>query len=144
MFLTSLLVRDHAFIVMILKPYSSQKRGCQKMIFVSKKQKFWETNDRNFLPEVWLDRADCGVSVSARSYVTNCLFKIFDAVAQHREKTGLRRLILQDDNARLHWASITTEYLARNRIKTLLLPVLSSCNFFLFQKLKKSAASNSI
>ena len=47
---------------------------------------------------------ESGASISAQSYVTNCLSRVFDAVAQRREKTGLCGLILHDDKARSHWA----------------------------------------
>ena len=59
-----------------------------------------------------------GVSISARSYVTKCLSTVFDAVAQRREKTGLREMILHDDNAQPHRARMTTEYLAENRVES--------------------------
>ena len=42
---------------------------------------------------------ESGASVSARACVTNWQSGVFDAVPQRREKTGLRRLILHDDNA---------------------------------------------
>ena len=83
---------------------------------------------------------ESGASISARSYVTNWLSRIFDAVAHRREKTWLRGLILHDDNARLHQAWMTTEYVAENRVDSYqnppYSPDLSLCHFFLFQKLK--------
>ena len=79
-------------------------------------------------------------SVSARLYVTNCLSRVFDVVAQRRAKTGLSELILHDDNARPYRAWIMTEYLADKRVESypnpLYSPDLNLCNFFLFQKLK--------
>ena len=81
-----------------------------------------------------------GASISARLYVTNCLSTVFDAVAQRQEKTGIRGLILHDDNARSHWAWMTTEYLAENRVESYenspYSPDPSLCDFFLLQKLK--------
>ena len=89
-----------------------------------------------------------GASISARSSVANCLSKAFDAVAQKRENTGTRGLILHDDNARPHRAWMSTEYLAGNKIESYqnpsYSPHLNPCDFFLFQKLKKSAATNSV
>ena len=79
---------------------------------------------------------ESGASISAWLYVTNCLFRVFDAVAQRREKTELHGLILHHDNARPHWVWMTTEYLAGNSIKSYqnpsYSPKLSLCDFFLF------------
>ena len=79
-------------------------------------------------------------SVSARLYVTSCLSRVFDVVAQRRTKTGLSELILHDENTRPHRAWMMTEYLAEKRVKPYpnppYSPDLSLCNFFLFQKLK--------
>ena len=81
-----------------------------------------------------------GASISARSYITNCLSRVFDAVAERQEKTRLRRLTFHDDNAQLHQALMTTEYSTENRVKSYqnppYSPNLSLCDFFLFQKLK--------
>ena len=72
--------------------------------------------------------------------VTNCLSTIFDVIAQRREKTRLRRLILHSDNVRLYQAWMRTEYLTANRDKSYqnsqYMPDLCFCYFFLFQKLK--------
>ena len=40
-----------------------------------------------------------GASISTHRYVNNCLSQLFDVISQRREKTGLRGLTLQDDNA---------------------------------------------
>ena len=81
-----------------------------------------------------------GALISVRSSVTNCLSRVFDAVAQRREKAGHRGLILHDDNARSYQAWMMTEYSAENRIQSYqnrpYLPDLSLCDFFLFQKSK--------
>ena len=61
---------------------------------------------------------ESGASISARSYVGNCLSRISDPVTQRREKMGLRRLILHDDNARLHRTWMTTDYLAENGVES--------------------------
>ena len=146
-FLTSLLVMDHSFIIMILKPNSGQKCGCQKMILV--RQKFEETkvlgnewSQFSSWSPAWSSQLHWNLvpqSVHDHMSRTACLV-VFDAVAQRREKTGLRGLILHDDNARSHRAWMTIEYLAENRVKSYqnpsYLPDLSLCNFFLFQKLK--------
>ena len=82
-----------------------------------------------------------GASISARSYVTSCLLGVFDTAAQRRDKTGLCGLVLHDDNARLHRAWVTTEYLTENRIESYqnapYSPDLSLCDSFLFSKVKK-------
>ena len=83
---------------------------------------------------------ESGASISARSYVTNCLTIVFDDVAQSGEKAGFRELILHDDNVRLHWAWMTTEYLVKNKVKSYRNSPYSSdlslCDLLLFQKLK--------
>ena len=54
---------------------------------------------------------------------------------------GLRGLISHDDNAKLHRAWITNEFLLENHVEQCENPAyspdLSSCNFFLFPKVKK-------
>ena len=91
---------------------------------------------------------ESGASISARSYVTNCLSTVFDTVAQRREKTGLRGLILHDDNARPHRAWMTTEYLAENRVESYenppYSPDLSPLGLLSIPESEKSAARNSI
>ena len=81
-----------------------------------------------------------GASISARSYVTNYLSRVFDAVVQRKEKIGLSRLILHDDNARPHRAWMMTKYLTGNRVDSYqnppYSPDLSLCDFLLFRKLK--------
>ena len=83
---------------------------------------------------------ESGSSIRIQSHVTNCLSRVFDAVFQRREKIGLLGLILHDDNARLHRAWTTTEYVTGNRVKSYRIPPcspdLSVWYFFLFQKLK--------
>jgi hypothetical protein len=57
-------------------------------------------------------------SITAYWYVNNCLFQVFGVDAQRREETGLRGLILHDDNARPHRAWVTTEVLDENRVES--------------------------
>ena len=95
-----------------------------------------------FMKSGWIEpiALKSGSSVSARSFVTNCQSRIFDAAAQRREKTGPRRMILHDDRARPHRTWMTTKYLAENRVALYQnLPYLSDLNLrhlFLFSKLK--------
>jgi histone-lysine N-methyltransferase SETMAR len=81
-----------------------------------------------------------GDTVNARWYVNVCLPHVFTAVSEWRKKTGLRGLILYDDNAKPHRALITNEFLAENHVQLYPnLPYsrdLSPCDFFLFPKLK--------
>jgi [histone H3]-lysine36 N-dimethyltransferase SETMAR len=83
---------------------------------------------------------ESGASVNADWYVNNCLSQVFDVVSQRRDKTGLRGLILRDDNARPHRAWTTNEFLAQNRVESYrnppYSPHLSPCDFFLFGRLK--------
>ena len=62
---------------------------------------------------------ESNTSISARPYAMNYLSSVFDAVAQRREKTELRGLILHDDdNARPDRAWMMVEYLVGNRIES--------------------------
>ena len=83
---------------------------------------------------------ESGASVNADWYVNNCLSQVFDVVSRRRDKTGLRGLILHDDNARPHRAWTTNEFLAQNRVESYqnppYSPDLSPCDFFLFGRLK--------
>ena len=62
-------------------------------------------------------------------------------MSERRETRGLRGLIFHDDNAKLHRAWLTNEFLQENHVEQYQNPVyssdLSSCDFFLFPKLKK-------
>ena len=74
-------------------------------------------------------------SVTALWYTTQCLPKVFGEA----ENTGL---ILHHDNAPSHTASLTSEYLAKNNIKTIrhppYSPDLAMCDFWLFAGLKRN------
>ncbi|CAF0752516.1 unnamed protein product [Didymodactylos carnosus] len=50
-----------------------------------------------------------GKTITARWYVNSCLPQIFETVSEWRQKTGLRGLILHDDNARPHRVRLTFE-----------------------------------
>ena len=62
-------------------------------------------------------------------------------VSERRETRGLRGLIFHDDNAKLHRALVTNEFLLKNHVKqyenVAYSPDLSPCGVFLFPKLKK-------
>ncbi|CAF3177204.1 unnamed protein product [Rotaria sp. Silwood2] len=83
---------------------------------------------------------ETGATVNASWYVNTCLPQVFKAVSERRETRGLRGLIFHDDNARPHRAWITNEFLLENHVEQYpnppYSPDLSSCDFFLFQKLK--------
>ena len=70
---------------------------------------------------------------------TVCL-RSLNAVAQRREKTGLRELIFHDDHQRPHRTWMMTAYLAETRVESYqnlpYSPDLSPCHYFLFQKLQ--------
>ena len=62
-------------------------------------------------------------------------------MSERREMRGLRSLIFHDDNAKLHRAWMTNEFLLENHVEqyenAAYSPNLSPCDFFLFPKLKK-------
>ena len=62
-------------------------------------------------------------------------------MSERRETRGLRGLIFHDDNTKPHLAWITNQFLLENHVEQYQNPAyssdLSSCDFFLFAKLKK-------
>ena len=79
-----------------------------------------------------------GATVNASWYVNTCLWQV---LSEQRETRGLWGLIFHDDNAKLHRALITNEFLPKNHVEqyenAAYSPDLSPCDFFLFPKLKK-------
>ncbi|CAF1196972.1 unnamed protein product [Rotaria sp. Silwood1] len=59
---------------------------------------------------------ETGVTLYARWYVNPCLPQVFKTVSKRRPRSGLRGLILHDDNARSHRAWIINNFLAKNRV----------------------------
>ena len=84
---------------------------------------------------------ESGQTVNANWYVNHCLPEVFKVVSERRPNTGIRGLILHDDNARPHRAWIINEFLFENHVESYpnppYSPDLSPCDFFLFPKLKK-------
>ena len=66
-------------------------------------------------------------------------------MSERKEMRGLRDLIFQDNNAKPHRAWITNEFLLENHVEqyqnAAYSPDLSSCDVFLFPKLKKQFCS---
>ena len=62
-------------------------------------------------------------------------------MSEQRETRGLRGLIFQDGDAKLHWVWTTNEFLLENHVEQYQNPAhspdLSPCDFFLLPKLKK-------
>jgi transposase len=83
---------------------------------------------------------ETGASLTASWYVNICLPQVFKAVTEQRQTRGLRSLIFYDDNARPHRAWTVNEFLTENHVEPYpnppYSPDLSSCDFFLFSKLK--------
>lgn len=79
-------------------------------------------------------------TVTAKWYVTICLPKLFSTLQERRPKTGLRGLLLHQDNASAHTARITKDFLAESTIQVLAHPPyspdLAPCDYFLFPKVK--------
>ena len=84
---------------------------------------------------------ETGATVNASWYVSTCLSQVFSVVSERREARGLRGLIFHDDNAKLHRACTTNEFLLKNHVQQYqnppYSPELSHCDFFLFAKVKK-------
>jgi histone-lysine N-methyltransferase SETMAR len=80
-------------------------------------------------------------TITAKWYTNVCLEEVFNSVANKREKTGIRGIILHHDNARPHKAAITSAFLEEKGIELMphppYSPDLAPCDFWLFRKLKK-------
>ena len=135
------------FITMIPKQKSDCKCGCHKEGHRPTKVRRNRSSGKRmvaiFIMKSGLVESiplESGASVNADRYVNNCLSQVFDVVPQRRDKTGLRGLILHDDNAQPHRASTTNEFLVQNRVESYqnppYSPNMSPCDFFLFGKLK--------
>jgi histone-lysine N-methyltransferase SETMAR len=83
---------------------------------------------------------ETGETLNASWYINTCLPQVFKTVSERRPRSGLRGLILHDDNATPHRAWITNEFLTENHVESYpnppYSPDLSPCDFFLFPKLK--------
>lgn len=79
-------------------------------------------------------------SVTALWYTTQCLPKVLE----NSSKTGI---LLHHDNASSHSASLTSQFLVKNKIKTIphppYSPDLAMCDFWLFSGLKRSLRGHS-
>lgn len=63
--------------------------------------------------------------VNALWYKDNCLPQVFEVITNQRPKTGLKDMIIHDDNARPHTALVTREYLEEMGVKTMPHPLFS-------------------
>ena len=78
--------------------------------------------------------------VTADWYVNYCLPKIFQAWCKWRPRTGVCGLLLHHDNASMHTAAVTLDFLAANDIQLVTRPPYSPdfapCDWFLFHSVK--------
>ena len=59
-----------------------------------------------------------GATVNASWYVVNtCLWQVFSAVSERRERRALRGVIFHDDNAKLHRPWMRNEFLLENHLE---------------------------
>jgi hypothetical protein len=59
-----------------------------------------------------------GKTINASWYINICLSQVFKIVLARRQKTGLRGLILHDDNASAHRAWVASEFLIENHVES--------------------------
>ena len=79
-------------------------------------------------------------TVMADWYVNHCVPKIFQARCKRRPRTGVRGLLLHHDNASVHRAAVTTDFVAANDFQLVIRPPYSPdfapCDWFLFYSVK--------
>jgi histone-lysine N-methyltransferase SETMAR len=79
-------------------------------------------------------------TVTAHWYTTVCLPQVFAELQNTRPKTGLRGILLHQDNASAHTAAVTMDFLHQSDVQLLphppYSPDLAPCDFFLFPKVK--------
>ena len=80
-------------------------------------------------------------TVNADWYVNQCIPQVLDVWQQRRPKTGLKGLLWHHDNASVHTAALTIDFLSENSIQLVshppYSPDLAPCDFFLFPSVKE-------
>ena len=80
-------------------------------------------------------------TVNSDWYVNNCLKEVFKKWQEKHPKSGLRRLLLHHDNASVHSAKATVQFLEESRVQTIghppYSPDLAPCDFYLFPMVKE-------
>ena len=79
-------------------------------------------------------------TVTADWYVNHCVPKIFQARCKRRPRTGIRGLLLHHDNASVHTAAVTLDFVVANDFQLVIRPPyspdLAPCDWFLFYYVK--------
>ena len=79
--------------------------------------------------------------VMADWYVNHCLPKIFQAWCKRRPQTGVRGLLLHQDNASAHTVAVTLDFLATSDVQLVTYPPyspdLAPYDWFLFPSVKR-------
>ena len=79
-------------------------------------------------------------TVTADWYVNHCVPKIFQARYTRRPRTGFRGLLLHHDNASVHTAAVTLDFVAANDFQLVIRPPyspdLAPCDWILFYYVK--------
>ena len=79
-------------------------------------------------------------TVTADWYVNHCVPKIFQAWCKRRPRTGVRGLRLHHDNASVHTAAVTLDFVSAIDIQLVIRPPyspdLAPCDWFLFYSVK--------
>ena len=80
-------------------------------------------------------------TATADWYVIHCLPKVFQAWCTLSPQTGVRGLLLHQDNASVHTAAVTLDFLAASDVQLVTHPPyspdLAPCNWFLFPSAKR-------
>ena len=79
--------------------------------------------------------------VTADWYVSHCLPKIFQAWCKRRPRTDVRGLLFHHDNASMHTAAVTLDFLAASDVQLVIHPPYSPdvapCDWFLLLPVKR-------
>lgn len=83
---------------------------------------------------------DKGKTMSAQTYIEDCLKPVVCAIQKQRSKTGTKSMKILHDNAKPHVAKVVQEYLNSEGIGRIdhppYSPDLAPCDFWLFSKIK--------
>ena len=124
---------------------------------IQKKQKWFQTNDSIFFAKfdhVATILLEDRKRVTADWYVEHCLLKVFQSWCKRRPRTGVRGLLLPNDNVSVHTAAVTLGYLVANDVQLVTHPPYSSdlapcdwflfpsCDWFLFPSVKRQLKGN--
>ena len=123
----------------------SQKRPCIAKRTISSKKMLYPFFFNSCRPVVQVP-CPSGHTVTGRFYKSSVLKKVKEFYNKKRPSKGWSGVHILHDNASSHKCEVVKSFLASEKVKVLnhppFLPDLSSCDFFLFPRLKKMLSGN--